>query len=148
VFSNGPYLVAHDDQNVGILAAPPFFLSSFLQSFNISLGVSAGASVIVGEGEEDGIDLSVSVGIGFAISPFQLPGTVIGPPVSEGHASAQTLTAAIENAIARAVPQAGSSVVPAAPVTTDGNAYFKVQAAPSLDHISSYQLYQAAVDPA
>src|SRR5262249_11464636 len=37
VFANGPYLTVSDDSNVGILAVPPFFLSSFLQSFNLSL---------------------------------------------------------------------------------------------------------------
>ena len=94
-----------------------------------------------------GIEASVGVGIGFAISPMQFPGTAVGPPVRGRQDSAQALTEAIQNLIARSLPQDGSSVVPAAPVTADGNVYFKVQAASSLDHINNYQLYQAAVDP-
>jgi subtilisin-like proprotein convertase family protein len=137
VFSNGPLLAVHDDPNVGILATPPYYLSSLFQSLNLAFSVGFDIA---------GVEAGVS--LGYAFSPFQFPGTVIGPPVAGLQVAAQELTDDLQNAIARSIPQGGSSVVPAAPVTADGNVYFKVQAASSQDHLNSYQLYQAAIDPA
>jgi subtilisin-like proprotein convertase family protein len=143
VFSNGPWLAVHDDPNVGLAPVPPFILSSFLQSFNISLGVSAGVDV----GEVTEVSLSASIGIGFSIMPIFIPGTAVGPPTVGMALGAQNLANNVESAIATALPQAGASVVPGALVPADGNVYFKVQAAGNLDSIDHYQLYQVAVDP-
>lgn len=139
VFSGGPFDVVRDDTNVSLIAVPPFFLSQFLNSFNLSVGTTLGPdfNFLVG----------VSLGLGFNISPILWPGSAVGPPTIAQAANFANILSGVQNAQANALAQPGAPVVVGAPVPADGNVYFQIQGASTVSPVTKYEIYQAVVDP-
>src|SRR3954451_9239319 len=125
-FANGPLTAVTEAPGIGMIPLVPCISTELLKSLSWSVFFSAGP---------------VEGGFGGGILPFGLPCEAVLCPGPPGGGSS------VFGGLGRSIPQEGSSVVAGVPVTQNGNVFYQVKESTSLDTISSYQIYQAVVDP-
>lgn len=124
------------DAGASVLAVPPVIVPAVLEGLTIAFHTSVG------------VGAEVEIGFDIPILPVVFGDGVLAPPLFGEIAGGATadLFSLMQNEMSSSLNEDGASVVAGVEVPQSGDVFYKV-AGKGTDVISSYQVYQAIVDP-